>query len=327
MTAAIKSPRVRGWAAVSVLAAAAIAGGTMAFFGAQRATAQADDLVAQNYPADLDAEATVLAQSGGPAPSRSWDSVEVDLLGGGQVPSIVAVYSNGFSSRLRVIHRTGAIAQVIDGPVVRGMGGLHPSMSALDTDGDARPELLVSFDGAGGDNEEWMFRWTTSGLDSIGPTTVDAEGIVSSTLGAATFHDLDADGRLEAIASGPRLGDRSAPTAARAVYRLVSGRYEFWKNILFATQVIRGTARLTTHDFDLELPPGVHSLVVLNGNEGGTNRLHSGVIKIDGAVVVPACAFGATVGEIRVPVTVGAASTLSVEARGSRGNELFLFIE
>jgi len=150
------------------------------------------DLVNQFFPDFLIEESEEDFAKGGPAPFRTSAFAVADL-GGTGTDLIVAAYTNGFSAAIRVLRREGTAAVLVDEPALPLLAGIFPCVTLLDLNHDGRPpEVITSFSSGRGTGADWVFRWNGSALVFIGPSSVDANGDVSTLLSGADFIDLDA---------------------------------------------------------------------------------------------------------------------------------------
>ena len=151
-----------------------------------------EDIVNQFFPEFLIEESEEDFANGGPAPFRTSAFAVADLDGTG-TEFIVAAYTNGFSAAIRVLRRQGTSALLVDEPALPLLAGKFPSVTLLDLNHDGRPpEVITSFSSGRGTGADWVFRWNGSALVFIGPSSVDANGDVSTLLSGADFIDLDA---------------------------------------------------------------------------------------------------------------------------------------
>ena len=144
-----------------------------------------------------------------------FDFIAADLDSTGTADFLVAAYTNGFSGIVRVLRKQNGSATIAAEPVLPLMGGIYPSVSLVDLDNDLRPEVVVNLTSATGSSADWIFKWTGSGLNLLGPSQVQSDGNISTLLGDAAFVDLDGDGVPEILNPPERTFD-SDPTIARA---------------------------------------------------------------------------------------------------------------
>jgi hypothetical protein len=279
-----------------------------------------DELAARYFPGDLAQKANEVARAGG-ATRRSWSVAATSFAGGGSSDLVVA-YTNSYGGAVRVLRRSGSQVTVAEAPRFPSMGGPECAVELIDIDGDGVMEVLAMFSGAAGGTRSWIFRWTGSGLAVIGPSTTDGAQ-PSSALGEPTFRDLDGDHVLEAIDSSLD----EAGHMAYSIFKLVGESFVLWKQPAFYGQFARDGQRFTLAKERFQGGLGTHRLFVVNGN-GDTGRVRSGVIRVNGNIVVRPCQFGKETAFIDVPVSLtGNTDDLEVEIRGSAAGEIALMIE
>jgi hypothetical protein len=275
----------------------------------------ADDaaVVAANYPQRLISEFVLDFQEGSAAPvqSSAWKTLGDDL--------IVAAYSNGFTGAVRVLRRDGSI---VNEPSLK-ISGVFPRVDVVNLDGVGSEEVIVSFSSPRGRDSNWVFRWTGTALDLIGPATITEDGDRQPALVNAGWVDLDGNGTLELYAPSGEIGDYDAPPPPPSfdVYRLVNGEYVEGGSIDFVRTFERSTSRPSTVTQSLSVAPGSYELRVVN------NGVTSAQIDVNGVAVISPAMFKGNVRVISVPVTLHAENTLTVQLASAPGSSLTVVLQ
>jgi len=192
------------------------------------AGAQATDLaaiVAQFYPASLDADVAAIAAGRADVRHQCWVVLKAGPDGGPVL--VVAAYTNSQSGAVRVLARDAAGFRVADEASGAAIAGSSCRAEAIDVDRDGMPEAVVRFDNGAG-TSDWVYAWRDGALADLSPLT--AEGVPIPVFNSDLV-DLDGDGVLELRSHPPqpRPSDptRPSPSAAVAVtvFRLSGGSY------------------------------------------------------------------------------------------------------
>ena len=290
-----------------------------------------DSIVKQFFPQKLIAESNIDFAKGGPTPFQAFAYADADLNGTGTANFIVAAYSNGFCGAVLVLQKQGTSAAQVAAPSFPLMCGIYPSVTMLDVDNDGRPEAIVSFSSARGAGADWVLKWNGTTLRSIGPTSVDANGNIATLLSEAQFIDLDGDGTLEIISapqSGPVLNGKPVP-GTLTVFGISNGMYQR-SSVTFNTVAtfLRGTGapKDDVRKFSVANPSGQYVMTIVNGDGSGHNLVSSATVQLNDAVVAGPNLFNQQARTLRIPVTLTASNTLTVQLRSAPGSQLVIGI-
>ena len=279
-----------------------------------------EDLVKQFFPQRLIDESTEDFANGGPSPVQAMAFAVADLNHTGTNEFIVAGYSNGFSAAILVLKKQGNSAVVVNEPDLRLLAGITPAVRLLDLDKDERPEVIVSFTSARGPSADWVFRWTNSALNLIGPSSVDENGDITTKLSEADFVDVNHDGVLEII-NPPQLGLPGTFQVFNLAGNLLTS-LEFFGTFIRKT----GTPVEQFHTFPVSDSSRSYRLKVLNG-DSVANRSSSASIRLNGVIVIGQERFNQNVSEIETPITVMPTNTIGVRVAGAPESRLVIIVE
>ena len=185
------------------------------------ATAQTGDLaavVAQFYPASLDADVAAIAAGNGNVRHQCWVVLKSNASGGPLV--VLAAYTNSQSGSVRVLTRGAAGFAAADEAAGAPIAGSSCRAEAIDVDADGMLEAVVKFGARAGTND-WVYAWRDGALADLSPLTADGVPIAVVN---SEFVDLDGDGVLE-LRSRPPRPDASATARPDGVFRLSAGTY------------------------------------------------------------------------------------------------------
>jgi hypothetical protein len=244
-------------------------------WGGARTTTEAqtvEQVVESFFPQRLIDESAQDHANGGPAPFKTSAFVVGDLNKDGS-SFIVAAYSNGFAGVVRVLQKTNNTFTLVDESNLKKMSGDFPKVELIDLDNDERPEIIASFASARGPRGVWIFKWTGTGLDLIGPTDSDSNGLVDTRLTDSSFIDLDGDGKLEiinVIGSAPVAPDETENFGriTYEVYALSGHKYvllssDFYRQDFFIRQT--GAPASQSATFNVQNPNSSYTMSILNG--------------------------------------------------------------
>ena len=286
-----------------------------------------EQIVAQFFPQHLITESEDDHAAGGPLPFQASDFEAVDLQGDGS-EFLVAAYTNGFSGAVRVLHKAGTGWQLADEPDLPRLGGIFPSVSLLEIDGEGPPEVLVSLSSARGPSADWVFDWDGSDLRPVNPTVAGDDGEIDTVLSDADFLDLDGDGVAEMInptGSGPVAEDETEPIAFGDydVYAFDGERYAPAGSVSYFGTATRQTGAPVTERIRFGVqPPGAYRLHIVNGTASGADRVSSAVIRLNGVEVAGPSDFNQNVAQLDVAVSLQEDNLLEIELRGRPGGRL-----
>ena len=174
-----------------------------ATLAAAPAFGQTNDLaavVAQFYPASLDADTAAIAAGQAGVRHQCWVALRTDA--GGAATLVLAAYTNSQSGAVRVLAKetSGASGFVLaDQAAGASIGGSTCRAETVDVDADGALEGVVRFGTRTGTND-WVYAWHDGALADLSPLTV--EGVPIPVV-SSEFVDLDGDGMLE-LRSGSR---------------------------------------------------------------------------------------------------------------------------
>jgi hypothetical protein len=192
----------------------------------------------------------------------------------------------------------------------------------IDLDNDNKPEIIVSFSSARGYTADWVFKWTGTDLNLVGPAVVDTNGDISTVLNEALFIDLDGDGILEIVNS-------ALDTDVFEIFKFDGSHYNFLRDVNFFGVFVRhtGAPTVSTRSFTVLDTDISYILKIRNGDSKGNNRVSNAVIKLNEVVVAGPKDFNQKVSEIVIPVTLQTSNEISVELRSAPGSQITIFVE
>lgn len=244
---------------------------------------------------------------------------------------IVAAYTTGEAGAVRVL-------RVSNGTVVyevpyHTLLGRAPHVDVMDLDGDGNREAIVSFADQRGSLVYWLFRWTGTKLELLGPTTEGPNGEPVSELTDIQFVDLNSDGKLALIdekvanevvdADGLRSADQ-----VLTMYVQHGGTFGSPTPIRFLHRYTR--AKGAPKEKTVVIPGGQPcdcTLRIVNGDSAGSHRASSATLTLNGAVVVGPEQLNQNVKSVSVPVKLSATGdTLAVKVNGEPGGEITVIV-
>jgi hypothetical protein len=182
-------------------------------------TAQTNDLasvVADFYPASLDADVAAIAAGQANVRHQCWVVLQADT--SGRPVMVLAAYTNSQSGAVRVLARGASGFAVADEASGAAIAGSSCRADAVDVDGDGSPEAVVRF-GTRGDTSDWVYAWRDGALADLTPLT--PEGVPIAVFNGELI-DLDGDGVLELRSRPVPSPSAKAPVT---VFRLSAGSY------------------------------------------------------------------------------------------------------
>jgi hypothetical protein len=155
---------------------------------------------------------------------RAWKVMPVDLDHTGHADYLAVAYGNGHIGYLRVI-RKDAVPTLAADTAVPVACDSQPTISAVDLDGDGKPELVLACRvGNQGAMFSSLFKWTGSGLSVLNARSKRRPN-QWEPLREANFVDIDGDGTLEILesSSNPEVDAKGVVTQSWTVWKLTNG--------------------------------------------------------------------------------------------------------
>lgn len=271
-----------------------------------------EDIVRQFYPEQL----TKGAMKAG-SELNQWSFTRVDLDRSGHQDYLAVAYGNGISGAVRVIKAAGGTPRVVSAPAAPSLLGLDPQIQAVDVNGDGIPELIVSYTSGRSHRNYDVFAWKNGDIAPIGDSFVDAD-----------FVDLDGDGKLEVVEPTETHGDQTATGTDNSfeIFTLADGTFSktSWQ-VPFLHTYLRKTSKPFVINRNFSAQPGSYVLRVANGTSGNA-AVDSGVVTLNGKVILGPDDFKSKRKQISVPVDLVGSNQLSVEIRSVPGSGLSVFL-
>lgn len=245
----------------------------------------------------------------------------------GTAQTIVAGYSDGANGTVQVLTQQGPGNYAIAfEPSGLDLGGDNCDAELIDVDGDGVNEIHISF-AAQADGSDWVFKWNGTTLTSIGPV-IARRGRLGSAAFNSAFLDLYHDGTLQMLSGGDP--DNGIPNV---VYRLVNGVFVQDSPVLCCVDdFVRNTGAPQTQSAAFNLvqgSTGPYTLMVINGDRGGANRVSSGRITLNGTDLVLPNQFNQQVETISAPIPLlnTGQNVFSVQLDGPPGSHLRVLVK
>lgn len=279
-----------------------------------------DQLAARFMPSRFD---KFVVDNPGVDDDRSWTVARVDLDNTGQARYAGIAYGNGHIALLRVI-RLAPQPTLVGEAAAATACDFQPSLTAIDLDGDQRPELVMQCTvGNSGNKFASIFHWTGTTLSVLNPANPRRENAWSPILDP-DFADLEGNGVLDVLEPAEdRAANGASPSLSFNVYRLRNGTLT--KTALHAAYLglfTRGSGQPETVTEQFTTAPGQYQLVIANG-EHGQNMVDSGVVVLNGKTVVTPDSFEQPVRVIKLPISVSdSQNTIAVQLRSKPGSLL-----
>jgi len=285
------------------------------------------------YPPEMAQAATERENRGGSAFSRKFCFVVYESLADGNPGTIIAAYTDGIGGTIRVIRGQGdGKYGVVFEPTEFSFGGGPCEMGLVDLDADGRKEIMVSFANYRIFTADWYFRWDGVQLINLGPTHGTAP--LFTAFNTTGHLDLDHDGTLEimspADASLQRDEEGFIPNAPIHVYKLSGGVYIFDRTLVDYGFFVRETGKPRTEEIAVNLteaPTGSYVLKVINGKAGGSRRVSSARIVLNGVEILSPNNFSQQVEFLTIPVTLVRHNIIEVTLAGTPLGEIIFTIE
>jgi hypothetical protein len=250
---------------------------------------------------------------------RTTSILPVDLEHTGRADFLAVAYGNGHIAYLRVIRRASVPALAGESAPALNCDST-PSVSAVDLDGDGKPELsLQCRAGNAGHQFYSFFNWSAGALTALNPPSQRRPNAWEPIM-EANFVDVDGTGAFTVLApSCPfTVDDAGAVDQCWAVYRLVNGKLtksaDGEPRVFERFNRSNGTPSAEARKFSAT--PGLYTLTVING-ERGENMATAGTIKLNGTALVPPGLFSKNARTVSRDVTLAAQNVLEVELRSA----------
>jgi hypothetical protein len=256
-------------------------------------------------------------------------------LGNGKSPEYLAVaYGNGTSGAFSVIKGTGEDATQVFFLTAWGMFGSNPKIEMIDVDGDASPEMFVSWASAKDLRRTWVFQYHDGAFRSITPTDpLDDE---FSQLAGPTLIDFDGDGRkdlvdLESVGTIEPTAEDEVPLPIYESRLYLYGESGFAaapKHPAFFGLYGRGERKPEPREEQFTVIGQDRSRTLRIVNDGGAGAaVTSATVRLNGVPVVTPSSFKPRVGRFDVPVRlVEGENLIVVEIEGKPASRMGLFI-
>lgn len=324
------------WAVALAVLGGAL-GSFFVFYRPNSASAQAanpEQITDQFFPPELAQKATERENRGASPFVRKFCFAVYDSLPDGNPKTIVAGYTDGIEGAIRVIQAqpSGGYAVVFQ-PTQFDFGDSGCRVNLLDLDGDGSKEIKVSFVGNWGRSlSDWYFRWDGLQMVNLGPTDADTHRFTD--LSDTDPLDLDHDRILEiiSVADAPLVGDEEGfvPSPSLEVYKLSGNAYTLVGLLVNYGFFVRETGGPRTEEMAVnfaEAPTGNYVLKVINGKAGGSRRVSSARIVLNGVEILSPDNFSQQVEFLTIPVTLAQHNIIEVTLAGTPLGEVIITIE
>lgn len=257
--------------------------------------------------------------------SRTWAVLPVDLDHTGHEDYLAVAYGNGHIAYLSVIQKRATPTLLAESASATECDG-SPGVSAIDLDGDGKPELNLSCHvGNHGTLFNSLFKWSAGKLVVLNPPHSRRQNAWTA-IRKANFVDLNGDGILEVleIPADFVVDDQGILTENYIVYSLVNGKLAKASvaPLPYFGMFVRGKGQPQPEVHQFSATPGQYTLTVANG-ERGQNIVDSGVIMLNGVTIAPPSSFSKKA-NLTTNVTLAAQNTLSVELQSTPGSLIYV---
>jgi hypothetical protein len=299
------------------------------------AAAQTDSEIAIHFfPQDLKDSLAEGASGGAPALVNYITTARTDLDGSGKQNYLVCVYTDTENGALRIV-RTDSQAPMIAAEAPRGqMRGSMPGIRLIDLDNDRKPEIIVDFMVGRGYENNWIYKWTGSGVRVLNPSS--QSGKVKS-FGPIEFLSLTDDGRLAVVTQQPTLSvvgkDRKAieqPTQSFLLgpTGLIPGDVITHQRVFERSS---GQPEVITESFSVKdlTKSYVLKIVDLNLSKPDLGPLLSSVeVSLNGKQIIGPNSFkpGVRNKVISIPASLTTTNELKVKMAGAPGSRMLLMV-
>ena len=259
---------------------------------------------------------------------RTWTVLPVDLDHSGRPDYLAVAYGNGHIGYLRIV-RKSEIPSLVGESSASMECDSQPSISAIDLDGDAKPELSFACRvGNHGTRLSWLFRWTNSMLVPLNvASTTRPNGF--EPIREANFVDIDGDGVMEILEATATadVDDKGVVSENYDVWHLLNGKLarSAGSSLTYFNVFTRDKGKPQTESETFTAVPGAFTLTMVSG-ERGQKMVTSGTVTLNGAIIAESKSFSKNVPVITSDVTLLQHNTLSVELHGSPGSMLHILV-
>lgn len=278
-----------------------------------------DAVVGSFYPSQLQEKAVAQGRA---SAKPAYAFAVLDSAIDGTPVLVVAAYTNGIDGMFRVLKASsGSFVVVYEN---EDFDGANPQLELVDIDGDGKKEIVAHSTSFTGISDIYIYRWDGSSLIDLLPAGAE--------LVNASLIDLYHDGTMQLISVAD---GRWTPSSGRPidntnfVYRVTNGRFEKDRELILLDCFARSTSRpaTATRAFTTN-PSGPFRLTVFNGSSGGTDRISSAHIRLNGTEVLGPSQLNQTVSSVSVSLAnVVQQDTLEVQLDSQPGGKIWVAIE
>lgn len=301
--------------------------------GNQSGGTSAGQIVSQFFPATL-ASGPEVTPGSWVEQTRESAHVVLETQPDGRPRALLAAYTNGVSGAIRLILLQGDDSyQVVQEPSGLDLGGPYVSAELLDVDGDSRMDAVVHFSSFRAQTTEWIFRWNGSSVENLTPLLPEDLGSKSSQLVLSKFVDLDLDGKLEIISEEnypPQTDENGYALGGSVVFKLGATGYVVDRPLLSWGNFVRrsGPPRTDATEFLLLADSsGPYTLKLTNGAFGGSKRVSSARIVLNGTEILAPNQFSQQIEFLTVSVNLQKENRMEVTLAGIPLGEVWITIE
>lgn len=280
--------------------------------------------------------------------SRSWTVLPVDLDHSGREDYLAVAYGNAHIAYLSVIRKGPIPKLVAESSPSTGCDG-SPGVSAIDLDGDGKPELNLSCHvGNHGATFNSLFKWSAGGLVVLNAPHPRRRN-AWSPIREANFIDLDGDGVMEVLEApgDTRIDEHGVVTERYDIYRLLNGalvKSPSGSSLVFFDSFTRGKGKPKKEAKTFAATAGPYKLTIIkdkpqandDNNNGDDGDNGAAVITLNGVVLTDPSNHDEQ-GEHQgnhddgrrpavLDVTLAEKNTITVEMHGSRGSSISIVI-
>lgn len=275
-----------------------------------------DEAIAGSFfPAEIQQES---AKNGLASGESAWASVEI-----AGMRRIVAVYTNGFTARVRLIDPAEP-PRLLDEHEAYSMHGIFPHVQIAQISPDPAPEAIVRMASAKGAQLDWIFSIAGDRLRVVGPMRANSTGMTAVV--DASYRDIDGDGVLEIFSETGRFGGNGQPEEVGPQrYRLDKDGNIQAVGVAYYGVFYRNTGAPTAETDRFETSRTSGTLAVYNSLAECTS-VPSALIRLNGKTVLSPRDFPKSQVR-RVPVELKESNELVVEMAGGPQGAFMVVIE